>query len=102
LGSGDGRWLVGLIKQGQLRMDELTGPTRSVVVRLGVVGTIGRAVAFAIAGALVLDAAVTFNARKSAGVDGALRTLADRPYGPWHLGVFGRRDHRCRFPRIAP
>ena len=101
-----GRWLVGLIGlivvivglsmivegarkrfEKQLRMDELTGPTRTLVVRLGVVGTIARGVAFAIAGALVVDAAVTFNASKSTGLDGALRTLADRPYGPWLLGA---------------
>ena len=42
---------------------------------------------FAIAGALVVDAAVTSTASKSNGRDGALRTVADRPYGPWLLGL---------------
>ena len=30
---------------------------------------------------------MTANAAKSTGLDGALRTLADRPYGPWILGA---------------
>ena len=102
----DGRWLVGLIGlivvlvgvgmivegatkrfEKQLRMNELEGKKRTVVVRLGIVGTIARGIVFAIAGALVVDAAVTFDAAKSTGMDGALRTLADRSYGPWILGI---------------
>jgi hypothetical protein len=35
----------------------------------------------------LVQAAVTFNAAKSTGLDGALRTLADRPYRPWLLGA---------------
>ncbi len=71
----------------QLRMGDLHGATRTTVVRLGMVGTIARGIVFAVAGLLTVDAAVTFDARKSTGLDGALRTLADRPYGPWLLGV---------------
>jgi hypothetical protein len=101
-----GRWLVGLVGlivivvgaamiiegvtrkfERQLRMNDLHGTPRSVVVRLGVVGTVARAVVFALAGVLVVDAAVTFDAGKSTGLDGALRTLADRDYGPWLLGA---------------
>jgi hypothetical protein len=102
----DGRGLVGLVGlivvvvgvamivegfrrtfEKQLRMGELEGMTRTMVVWFGVVGTVARGVVFAIAGALVIDAAVTFDAAKSTGMDGALRTLADRPYGPWLLGI---------------
>ena len=71
----------------QLHMNELHGATRTVVERLGIVGTVARGLAFAIAGQLVIDAAVTANPRKSTGLDGALRTLADRAYGPWLLGA---------------
>ena len=85
---------VGMIVEGatkkfteQLRMGDLHGSTRSVVVRLGVVGTVARGIVFAIAGALAVDAAVTFDAAKSTGLDGALRTLADQPYGSWLLGA---------------
>ena len=101
-----GRWLVGLaglvvigvgaamVLQGatrkfqhQLNMSELHGVTRSTVIRLGVIGTIARGIVFAIAGVLVVDAAITYDPAKSTGLDGALRTLANRAYGPWLLGV---------------
>jgi hypothetical protein len=101
-----GRWLVGLVGliivlvglglivegvtkkfEKQLRMYELRGLVRTVVVGLGIVGNVARGIAFALAGVLVVDAAVTFNPGKSTGLDGALRSLADRPYGPWLLGV---------------
>lgn len=102
----DGRWLVGLaglvlvvvgvgtIVQGarkkfenELQMDKLRGTTRTLVGSLGVIGAIARGVVFALAGALVVDAAITHNAAKSTGMDGALRTLADRPYGQLILGI---------------
>ncbi|MDT4939525.1 MAG: hypothetical protein QOG80_3196 [Pseudonocardiales bacterium] len=85
---------VGMIIEGarkkferQLQMHRLTGVTRTVVVRLGVIGNIARGAVFTVAGILVLEAAVTRQPSKSAGLDGALRTLADRPYGPWLLGT---------------
>jgi hypothetical protein len=61
--------------------------TRKVVARLGTVGTIARGVVFGVAGGLVLTAAITFDAKKSTGLDGALRTLAHQPYGPYLLGA---------------
>ncbi|MDP9093156.1 MAG: DUF1206 domain-containing protein [Actinomycetota bacterium] len=83
---------VGMIVEGarrkferQLRMDQLTGLARSVVVRLGIVGNIARGAVFALAGAFTIDAAVTRQPSKSTGLDGALRTLSNRPYGPWLL-----------------
>jgi hypothetical protein len=36
---------------------------------------------------LVIDAAKTYNASKSHGLDGALRTLRDRAFGPYLLGA---------------
>jgi Domain of Unknown Function (DUF1206) len=99
-----GQWVVGvtgvvvvviglvMVAQGlgrkfnkDLRMDQLTGATRTVVVQLAMVGTIARGVVFAVAGALVVDAAVTFQPRKSTGLDGAVRTLANQRFGPWLL-----------------
>lgn len=85
---------VALIREGaerkferQLRMRQMSDRTRSVVVGLGVVGTIARGIVFAVAGILVVDAAWSFDPAKSTGLDGALRTLADRPFGAWLLGV---------------
>ncbi len=51
------------------------------------VGTTARGIVFAVAGALVVQAAVSYKPSKSTGQDGALRTLAHRAYGPWLLGV---------------
>lgn len=103
---GYGRWLVGLVGlivvvvglgmivegilkkfEKQLQMQDLTGRTRTVVVWLGVIGTTARGIVVGIVGVLVVDAAITFNSHKSTGLDGALRTLADRPFGPWLLGA---------------
>ena len=41
----------------------------------------------ATAGALVLTAAVQFDPKKARGLDEALRTLRDTPFGPCLLGV---------------
>lgn len=101
-----GRWLVGLIGliviavglmlivEGarkkftkQLRMSQLSGRKGTFVVRAGMIGNIARGLVFALAGVFVVDAAVTFDPAKSTGLDGALRTLADRSYGPGLLGI---------------
>jgi hypothetical protein len=103
----DGRWLVALIGvivvliglatvvQGarrtfekDLRINQMSSAARAVVIPLAVVGTVARGVVFAIAGVLVVEAAVTFKPRKSTGLDGALHTLAEHSYGPWLLGAF--------------
>jgi hypothetical protein len=42
---------------------------------------------FAVAGLLVLEAAIKYEPDKSSGLDGALRTLAHQAYGPWLLGA---------------
>jgi hypothetical protein len=102
----DGRWLVGaigvivvvvglaIVVQGarrtfekDLRVHEMRNTTKAIVVTLGLVGTVARGAVFAVAGALVVDAALTFDARKSTGLDGALHTLAQHSYGPWLLGA---------------
>lgn len=102
----DGRWLVGLvgvvvivvgaalIRDGvtrkfekQVNLHQLTGRTRGVVLGTGLIGTVARGVVFVIAGILVVDAAWTFTPSKSTGLDGALRTLANEPFGPWLLGL---------------
>jgi vacuolar-type H+-ATPase subunit I/STV1 len=70
-----------------LKMHELQGVTRTVVVGAGTIGVTARGIVFAIVGGLVIDAAITFDPKKSQGLDGALRTLAGQPYGPWLLGL---------------
>jgi hypothetical protein len=64
------------------------GPrARSAVVNLGKVGYIARGIVFALAGILVVAAAVTFDPQKARGIDAALRQLAAQPYGPWLLSL---------------
>lgn len=70
-----------------LRMSEMSARTRSIVDRLGMVGTIARGVVIALTGFLVVDAAVTFKPQKARGLDGALRTLAAQPFGRVLLAV---------------
>jgi len=101
-----GRWLVGLVGaivvvvglalvvEGlrkkfakELELHELSGPTRKIVLRLGMIGTTARGIVFAVAGFLVIEAAVRYEPSKSTGLDGALRTLSKQSYGPWLLGA---------------
>jgi uncharacterized protein DUF1206 len=55
--------------------------TRQTAVRLGQVGFIGRGIATALIGVLVILSAVTFDPQKANGLDPALKTLAAEPYG---------------------
>lgn len=71
----------------QLRMSEMSSRTRAVVEKLGMVGTIARGLVIALAGGLVVDAAVTSQPAKARGLDGALRTLAHQPNGGVLLGA---------------
>jgi hypothetical protein len=54
---------------------------RRVVELLGMAGSIARGLVFTLAGALVVDAAVTHKASQSGGIDKALRILRDQPFG---------------------
>jgi hypothetical protein len=120
-----GRWLVGivgliiviagvaLIAQGirhkfmrQLETSRMTRRERRIVEWLGVIGTTARGVVFALAGVLVIDAAVTFSPAKARGVDGALNALRNQPFGEFLLllaalgllifGIYGLCEARWR------
>jgi len=60
---------------------DLEGGVSRGVVRLGQVGYIAKGVALAIIGILFVVAAVTADPNKAGGVDTALRTLRDQPFG---------------------
>jgi hypothetical protein len=121
----EGRWLVGIVglivvviglvvvSQGArrtfmkyLRTSRMTPRTRRVVELLGVIGTIARGLVFALAGALVIDAAVTHKASESGGIDKALLTLRNQPYGEFLMllaalglavfGIYGLCEARWR------
>jgi hypothetical protein len=89
-----------------LRTWQMSPKTRRFVEVLGMIGTIARGVVFALAGILVIDAAVTHRASKSGGIDKALLTLRDQPFGEILLllaalgllifGVYGLCEARWR------
>ena len=81
---------------------------RTLTTRLGQVGYIALGVAYGIVGALIVVAAVQHDPQKATGLDTALGTLADQPYGTALLlivafgvacfGVFCFLDARFRKP----
>ena len=95
-----GRWVVGiaglvivlcglaLVVEGArkkfmkfLRTAQLRARTRRVVKLLGMTGTIARGLVITLVGVLVIDAAVTHRASESGGIDKALLTLRNQPFG---------------------
>jgi hypothetical protein len=52
-----------------------------LVTRLGQVGYPGKGIALGVVGGLFVWAAVTFDPEKATGLDGALRTILDAPFG---------------------
>jgi hypothetical protein len=89
-----------------LRTGEMSTQTRKMVKRLGTVGTVARGLVFALAGVLVIDAAITFNAAKAGGLDTSLHTLRNAPFGEFLLilaalgliafGLYGLAEARWR------
>ncbi|HEY5350890.1 MAG TPA: DUF1206 domain-containing protein [Streptosporangiaceae bacterium] len=89
-----------------LRTGEMSAQTRKMVKRLGTVGTIARGLVFALAGVLVIDAAITYNASKAGGLDTSLYTLRNAPFGEFLLiiaaigliafGLYGLAEARWR------
>ena len=89
-----------------LRTWQMSRRTQRVVRWLGTVGSVARGVVFALAGVLVIDAAVTHNPAKSVGIDRALLTLRSQPFGEFLVilaalgliifGVYGLCEARWR------
>jgi len=120
-----GRWLVGvlglvivivgvvLVAEGirrkflkYLQLSQVSLRTRRIVEWLGVIGTAARGAVFALAGVLVIDAAVTYKPAKAGGIDKALLTLRNQPFGESLLivaalgliifGIYGLCEARWR------
>jgi hypothetical protein len=68
-----------------LRTAQMSAAARKTVEGLGVAGYLTRGVVFCIAGAFLIDAAVSFDPQKAQGLDGSLRKTAATPLGPWLL-----------------
>jgi len=120
-----GQWLVGifglaiviaglvLVFQGihrkflkYLQLSQMSPRTRRLVERLGMIGTAARGAVFALAGVLVVEAAVTYTPAKAGGIDKALLTLRNQPFGEVLLalaalgliifGIYGLCEARWR------
>jgi Domain of Unknown Function (DUF1206) len=66
---------------------DLSGSVGTGVVRLGQVGYIAKGIALAIIGVLFGLAAITYDPNKAGGLDTALRTLREQPFGPVLLSL---------------
>ena len=120
-----GRWLVGIVGLGivivgvalvvegirrkfmkYLRTYEMSPRTRRAIEKLGMIGTTARGLVFALVGVLVIDAAVQFKPSRAGGLDKALLTLRNQPFGEFLLilaaigllafGVYGLAEARWR------
>jgi hypothetical protein len=120
-----GQWLVGiaglaiviaglvLVSEGirrkflkYLQLSQMSPRTRRLVERLGMIGTAARGAVFALAGVLVIEAAVTYQPAKAGGIDKALLTLRNQPFGEVLLilaalgliifGIYGLCEARWR------
>jgi hypothetical protein len=89
-----------------LRTAQMNQRTRRTVKQIGTVGTTARGLVFALVGVLVIDAAVTYQPSKAGGVDKALLTLRNQPFGEFLLilaaiglilfGIYGLAEARWR------
>jgi hypothetical protein len=89
-----------------LRTGEMSPRTRRVVERIGAIGTVARGLVFALTGVLVIEAAVRYQPARAGGLDTALKTLRNQPYGEFALiaaalgliifGVYGLCEARWR------
>jgi hypothetical protein len=99
-----GRWLVGaaglvligvgvyhvykgVTKRFLKEIDLASAPSSAtrLVTRLGQVGYPGKGIALAVVGGLLVHAAVTFDPADASGLDGALRTILEAPFGQFLL-----------------
>jgi hypothetical protein len=74
-----GRW------KKHLRMSEMAESTSKAVTAVAVIGLLARAVVFGLVGLFFVRAARHFDPNQATGLDGALKRLAGRPYGPFML-----------------
>lgn len=66
-------------------LQDLVGHPGTWVVRAGQAGYVARGIALGIVGVLLVSAAVTHDPAQSQGLDGALRTLLEAPFGKFLL-----------------
>jgi hypothetical protein len=68
-----------------LQAEATSGSSRSAVLMSGRVGYVGKGAAIGVVGLLFGWAALSYDADKAGGLDDALKTVRDQPYGPYLL-----------------
>lgn len=66
-----------------------SGPARSVVTGLGIVGYVAEGVGLFLVGLLFIISTVNANPQESTGLDGGLKALREQPYGVYMLTAVG-------------
>jgi Domain of Unknown Function (DUF1206) len=101
-----GQWLVGAVGIGiialglyqvfqaytakslePIKWGEMHAKAEAWATRVGRMGLAARGVVFGVIGFFLLYAALRANPNEARGLSGALRTIAQQPFGPWLLGV---------------
>lgn len=80
----------GILRKFTKHLSLPSGNTRKGIVAFGVAGYIAKGIAVGVAGILFVVAAVTHDPEAAGGLDAALRSLAELPYGPiilWTVGA---------------
>ncbi|WP_291043072.1 DUF1206 domain-containing protein [Herbiconiux sp.] len=80
-GAGVGFVVIGIRRTFRKNIRVPAGSAGRGVVILGVVGYVAKGIALAVVGVLFVVAAVNSNASQASGLDGALKSLADLPFG---------------------
>ena len=69
----------------EIDTSSMSPAAQSVVARLGQVGYVARGLALGVVGGLLGYAALTFDAQQAKGLDGAMRTILEQPFGQFLL-----------------
>jgi hypothetical protein len=92
----------------RLKSAEMSMTTNKWVDQVAVTGLLGRMAAFALVGFFLIKAAIDFDARESAGLDGALKRLGEASWGDFlivlvGIGLFAYGVYSCveaRYRRV--
>jgi cytochrome bd-type quinol oxidase subunit 2 len=65
----------------KLETGRMSPPVRRAALTVGLIGSVGRGIVFGLLGVLLVTAAIDHDPNDAQGIDGTLRTIADRSYG---------------------
>ncbi|GAB4460565.1 MAG: DUF1206 domain-containing protein [Armatimonadaceae bacterium] len=71
----------------RLKLEEMSSTEVTWATRAGKMGYAARGIVYGIIGIFLINAALQADPNEARGLDGALQTLAQQPYGPWLLGI---------------